>query len=74
MRRLPERAERASAAGVIPDARGDHAAGARHAAHLRQSRDWVGHEMNDELGECCVELVIRERELFGGRLTDVDVG
>ena len=30
--------------------------------------------MNDELGERCVELVIRERELFGGRLTDVDVG
>ena len=33
-RRVPERAQRALAAGVVPDARGDDAARLRHACHL----------------------------------------
>ena len=43
----PERAQGAKAAGVIPDARGDHAAGRGHAPHLADPADRIGHEVDD---------------------------
>ena len=59
-RRLPERAERALPAGVIPDACCDAPAFARHARHLAQPRDGIGHEVDDELGQGGVERPVRE--------------
>ena len=59
-RRPPEDPERALAAGVIPDARGDHAIPPCHSRHLGESCDGVGHEMDDELGEGGVEGVVGE--------------
>ena len=55
VRRMPERAERPVATGVIPHAGRDDTVTARDAAHLLQPADGVGHEVDDELGERRIE-------------------
>ena len=65
---LPEQAERAALAGVVPDARGDDAAAPDDARHLGQPGDRIRHEMDDELGEGRVERPVRERQVLGGGL------
>src|SRR4051794_5984447 len=72
MNRVPERTERALAAAVVPDARGDDATPARHAAHLAQAGDRVAHEVDDELRKRGGELVLAEWQLLGRRAADVD--
>ena len=49
--RPPERRQRAGAAGVVPHARRDGAAGAGHPRHLAQPGDRVRHEVHDQLGQ-----------------------
>ena len=54
-----------------------HAATARrprHARHLAQAGDRVGHEVHDELRERDVERAVGERQLLGGGTPDVDAG
>ncbi len=70
--RLPEHAERALTAGVIPDARGHDTIPPGHARHLGQSSDRIGHEVDDELCEGCIERLVRERQVLGGRPSYVD--
>ena len=69
---LPVDAQRRSAAGQIPDGRGDDALASRDARHLPQPGDRLGHEVDDELRERRVERVVRERQALGGRLLDRD--
>jgi len=71
---VPERRERALAAGMVPDAGGDDPARPGHARHLAEARDGVGHEVHDELCECGVERIVRKRKLFGRRLFHRDAG
>ena len=72
--RGPERTERAAPAGVVPHGCGDDPPGPGDPRHLAQTRDGVGHEMHDELGDGSVEVAIGERQLLCGRLADVDSG
>lgn len=69
---LPERGERSAFPGVIPHARRDHATGGRHALHLAQAGDRVGHEMNDELGEGRIEARVAEGNALGSSMPNVD--
>ena len=73
-RRLPEEAQRALPAGVIPDAGRHHATPMRDAGHLGEPGKGVGHEMHRELGEDGVEHPIRERQLLRGCEADVNAG
>ena len=52
----------ARAAGVVPDAGRDDAAGAGDARHLPKPGDRIGHEVDDELGERGVERGVGEGE------------
>jgi hypothetical protein len=61
------------AAAVVPHARGDHAIGTRHAFHLAQTRNGVGHEVDDELRQRSVEDVVRKRQILGRRAMHLDV-
>ena len=70
----PEPTERALTAAVIPDARGHDTASPGHARHLRQSRDRIRHEMDDELREGRVERPVREWQVLRGRTQDLDAG
>src|SRR5438552_10011390 len=70
--RAPEERERRLLAGVIPDARGDDAAGARYTSHLAETADRIRHEVNDQLGEGGIEGRVRKRQLLGGRPSDID--
>ena len=58
--RQPERAQRSVTPGIVPDAGRDDAPRPCHTGHLRQSRYRIGHEVDDELGEGCIELAVRE--------------
>jgi len=73
-RRCPERAQRPASAGVIPNARADHATGARYTRHLRQPGDRIVHEVDNQLGNGCVEGAVRERKAFRRRHLDGDAG
>ena len=74
-RGVPEHSERPQAAGgVIPDARSYDPAGAGDPPQLAEPADRVGHEVHDELRERCVERVLGERQVFGGRLLYADIG
>ena len=65
-RRVPKQAQRpVTAAAVIPDARRDDAPRARNARHLTQPSHRVGHEMDDQRRERCVELSVVERQPLG---------
>ena len=64
-RRVPEQAQRAAALVEVPDARRDDAAGLDDAAHLAQTGDGIGHEVHDQLRQCSVERVARQRQPFG---------
>jgi hypothetical protein len=64
---IPERRQGRLPACVVPDARCNHTAVACDPCHLGQSAYWIGHEMNDELGEGRVELGIVKWQLFSGR-------
>jgi acrylyl-CoA reductase (NADPH) len=67
----PEGRQRRPLAGVVPDARGNAAAGARDARHLAQSGHGIGHEVHDELREHHVERGVAEGQ--GLRRRDVHV-
>ena len=71
---LPEGAQRAFPARVIPHARGDDAAGPDDARHLVEARHGIGHEVDDELGERGVECPVLERQVLRGRLPDLGAG
>src|SRR5437588_3191651 len=73
-RRLPKHAERALAAGVIPNTRCDDAVLARHARHLAKSPDRVRHEVNDELCQGGVERLVSKRQLLRRSALHVDPG
>ena len=73
-RRVPEGAQRAGAAAVVPHARCDDAAASRDSCQLPQAGDGIGHEVDDELRQRGVELVVGEGQLFGRRLLDGDAG
>ena len=64
MHRVPERREWGLLARVIPDACRDSSSVAGDARHLGQSTHRVLHEMDDELGERCIELAVCERQLL----------
>src|SRR5205807_10063990 len=68
--RIPEQTQRALAAGVIPDTRGDRATRAGDPGHLAKPRDGVGHEMDDELRQRSVEHLIGKRQLLSGSALD----
>ena len=70
--RLPEGCERRPLTYVIPDASCDDPIRESHPRHLPYSGQGIGHEMNDELRERCVELAIRIRQRFGRRALHVD--
>jgi hypothetical protein len=71
-RRLLERAERPTAATVIPNTGCDDALSARHPRHLPQARDGIGHEVDDELRHGGVELAIFERQLLRCGASDLN--
>ena len=71
---LPEQAEWAVPAGVVPDARCNDAVAAHDARHLGQPRHRIRHEMDDELREGRVERAVCERQPLGGCLVHVDPG
>ena len=71
-RDLPEQSERAGAPGVIPDGGGDDTPGLRDPAHLAETADGVGHEVDDELGQRRVERAVGEGEGLRRRLPHVD--
>ena len=73
-RGTPEGARRARAAAVVPDARGDDTAAARHARHLLEAGDGVGHEVDDELRERGIEGVVGKRQVFRRRPLDGGAG
>ncbi|HME03685.1 MAG TPA: hypothetical protein VKG38_11740 [Solirubrobacteraceae bacterium] len=60
-RRIPEQAERAQAASVIPHACRHDAPWTNDAHHFAQPLCWVCHEVNDELRENSVECLVSER-------------
>jgi hypothetical protein len=66
MHRVPERREWGLLARVIPDGCRDSSSVAGDARHLGQSTHRVLHEMDDELGERCIELIVSERQLLRG--------
>jgi hypothetical protein len=70
-RRLPERADRAALAAVVPHAGGHRPARRGHPAHLAQARHRVGHEVDHELGQGDVEAAVGEGQLLGRRLADI---
>ena len=70
----PEQAQRAAAARVVPHARGHDPARARHASHLHEPGDRVGHEVHDELGQRGVERVVVVGQPLGGGGPHVDRG
>ena len=59
---------------MVPDARRHDTALARHASHLPQARDGVGHEVHDELSKGRVECAVVEGQLLGCGPLDVDPG
>ena len=59
-RRIPEQAERALTASVIPHARRHDSAWANDAHHFAQPLSGICHEVNDELRENSVECLVRE--------------
>jgi hypothetical protein len=73
-RRLPKRAERPLAAGVIPATRCDDAVLARPARHLAKTSDQVRHEVNDELRQGGVERVVFKRQVLRRSALYVDSG
>ena len=71
-RRIPEQAERALTASVIPHACRHDAAWTNDAYHFAQPICGICHEVNDELRESCVECLVRERQLLCRRKSHVD--
>ena len=71
---VPERAQRALAACVVPDAGRDDPAWAGHARHLAKPLNRVGHEVHHELSECRVERVVGKRQVLCRGAHDVDAG
>ena len=61
---VPIRTERPAPAGVIPDGSRYDAARARHSRHLLEPGNRIGHEVNDELGQSCIELVVGKRQVL----------
>jgi len=59
-RRAKERRDRRSLAGVVPHARRDGSSASCNSRHFPQTRDRIGHEVNDELRERRVELAVRK--------------
>jgi GNAT superfamily N-acetyltransferase len=74
VRGTPERAQRRSTTGEVPDTGRDDATGARHAAHLRQTGDGIRHEMDHELSERHVECGVPDGKRLRRSLTDRDTG
>lgn len=72
--RIPERAERPLAVGVIPNACGDDTMLARYARHLAKSHDGMSHEVNDELCQGGVEHLISKRQLLRRGALHADPG
>ena len=70
--RVPEDSQGALTAAMIPDACGDDAVPAGHAAHLGQPLHRILHEVNDELCQGGVERGVRERQVLGWRSVHVD--
>jgi len=70
--RVPVRAQRPLAAGVIPYACRHHAAASRDALHLADALAGIGHEVDDELRERGFEVAVAERQLFRGCDASVD--
>ena len=73
-RGAPEIGDRRTSTGVVPHAGRDHPAGSDDTTHLAEPDHWVGHEVDDELGEGDVEATVVERQLLGTRLSHVDAG
>jgi hypothetical protein len=73
-RDIPEQPERSRTAGVIPDARRDDPTGTNHACHLGDPADRIGHEMDDQLGQCSVEAVVLEGQGLRGAKPNIDSG
>ncbi len=73
-RRVPEQAERAPTASVIPHACRHDTAWADDAHHFAQPLSRICHEVNDELCENSVECLVRERQLLCGPKSHVDAG
>ena len=69
---IPEHADRASAAGVVPDRRRHDTALPGHTHHLGHSRRGVLHEKDHQLRQGRVELRVLERQLLGGCTPHVD--
>ena len=70
---VPEQALVDQTAAKIPDRRGEHAAGARDAAHLQHRPRGVGHEVERQLGDRAGKRACLERQARGIRLLEVDV-
>ena len=73
-RRIPEQAERALTASVIPHACRHDTAWANDAHHFAQPLSGICHEVNDELRENSVECLVRERQLLCRAKSHVDAG
>ena len=72
--RIPEEAERALAASVIPHACCHDTAWASDAHHFAQPLSGICHEVNDELRENSVECLVRERQLLCRAKSHGDAG
>ncbi len=73
-RRVPEQAERALTASVIPHACRHDTTWANDAHHFAQPLAGICHEVNDELREHSVESLVRERQLLCRPKSHVDAG
>ena len=71
---IPERADRASAASVVPDRRRHDTALTGHTHHLGHSARGVIHGQDHQLCKGRVELRVLERQLLGGPTSHVDAG
>jgi len=70
----PEAGYRRPLAGVVPYACRNDAVASCNSRHLAQTRNRVGHEVNDELRERGVELAVLERQRLRWSAADVGVG
>ena len=73
-RRIPEQAERALTASVIPHACRHDTAWASDAHHFTEPLCGIFHEVNDELRENSVECLVRKRQLLRRAKSHVDAG